>query len=758
MAGHSVKVSVFADTTQFSKAFKGLANESGLSKLAGFGKQAAAVMVKAAAAAAGTAVAIGTKAIMMAGDLEQSAGAIEDVFKGSAGQMKDFAASANTSVGLTRNAYNELATVLGSQLKNAGIPMGELAGKTDGLIRQGADMAAMFGGTTADAVGALSSALKGERDPIERYGVSLKQAQIDAKAAAMGFTDVSSQQAQAAATLQLIADQTADASGKFGRESNTWSHQVQVIKAKVSDFVTALGEKLLPAATAVATWFAETGEPALERLANAIIARAGPAIDQLAGWFTNTLIPAARDVGTWLRDNLVPVLKDLGEIALEVGEKIAQFAGWLASNAGAILAFASPVLALVGAVMAYQKVMAVVKAAQTAWNAAMAAGRAIQTAYAFGTYGQVAADGTLATTTAGLAGALKTKAAAMGRGIAAAARTVAATTAQIASTVAHGVALAAQKVALGVSTAAQWAFNAAMSANPIALVVIAIAALVAGLVLFFTKTEVGRAVITAVWGAIKTAIGAVADWITGTAIPAILAAFEFLGSLPGKFAGWFGGAVDAAVRFLGSLVDWVKKLPGRIWDGLSSLASTVWNAITGAFGAMGRAATSAASDLWGFVSGIPGRILSSLGNVGRILWDAGASILQGFLDGLKSIWNNVTGFVGGIAGWIKDHKGPLSYDRTLLTPAGGAIMDGLIGGLAARMPALTSQLATITDQIAGTSADIIPGHISPADLARGRVPDGRPIIVVQALTPTPEVGRAVSDALDQWAGLNGTGR
>lgn len=50
---------------------------------------------------------------------------------------------------------------------------------------------------------------------------------------------------------------------------------------------------------------------------------------------------------------------------------------------------------------------------------------------------------------------------------------------------------------------------------------IAIAAAVAALVLFFTKTEMGRKIIATVWAGIKAAIGAVVDWFTGTAIPAV---------------------------------------------------------------------------------------------------------------------------------------------------------------------------------------------------------------------------------------------
>src|SRR5699024_9790316 len=92
--------------------------------------------------------------------------------------------------GLTKNEFNELGTLMGAQLKNGGTAMDELAPKTNELIGLGADLSSMFGGDTKQAVEALSSALKGERDPIERYGVTLKQASIDAKAAELGFDKV----------------------------------------------------------------------------------------------------------------------------------------------------------------------------------------------------------------------------------------------------------------------------------------------------------------------------------------------------------------------------------------------------------------------------------------------------------------------------------------------------------------------------------------------------------------------------------------
>lgn len=201
-----------------------------------------------------------------AGELEQSIGAIDSVFKQSAGQMHAWAKTAADSVGLSRNEFNELGTLLGAQLKNGGLAMDQLAPKTNELIKLGSDLSSMFGGTTREAVEALSSALKGERDPIERYGVSLKQAEIDAKAAELGFQKVGnsfSNEAQQAATLALIMEQTKDAHGNFAKESDTYAHKVQVLQQKFADFTAGLGEKLLPVAMSVLTWI-EDATPAFE--------------------------------------------------------------------------------------------------------------------------------------------------------------------------------------------------------------------------------------------------------------------------------------------------------------------------------------------------------------------------------------------------------------------------------------------------------------------------------------------------------------
>lgn len=191
----------------------------------------------------------GTVAVNAASEAEQAFGAVDSVFGDTADAVHAFADEASQAVGLSTQSYEQLASVFGAQLSNMGIAGGELAGTTDELIGLGADLAATFGGSTADAVGALSSLLRGERDPIEQFGVSIKQADIEAQKAAMGLdglTGEAERNADMQATLALLYDQTASAQGQFGREAETAAGQVQRMEAEFANTVAQLGEQLLP--------------------------------------------------------------------------------------------------------------------------------------------------------------------------------------------------------------------------------------------------------------------------------------------------------------------------------------------------------------------------------------------------------------------------------------------------------------------------------------------------------------------------------
>lgn len=255
MAGRSavLNVRIVSDASQAAKGFQDAERRT-----KSFSDSLDRMSVGAGVALASLGL-LGKQAFDAASDLQQSTGAVESVFGAYADTIQKKAAEAAQAVGLSTNSYQELAGVLGSQLKNMGYAGNALTDQTDSLIQMGADLAATFGGTTADAVEALSSLLRGERDPIERYGIAMNQAAVDAKVAALGLdttTPAAERAAQAQATLAIVTEQSAAAHGAFGREADTAAGQTQRAAAEWENASAALGQALLPLVTEAAQDFA----------------------------------------------------------------------------------------------------------------------------------------------------------------------------------------------------------------------------------------------------------------------------------------------------------------------------------------------------------------------------------------------------------------------------------------------------------------------------------------------------------------------
>lgn len=251
MAGTSptVAVNVIVDTKKFSRGMQD--SEKILKNFA----QTAAVAFAAAGAAA---IAFTVQSVKSASDLEQSIGGVESVFKEYANTVEQSSKDAAQALGLSRNSYNQIATIIGTQLKAAGTTIDQLAGKTDDLIGISADLAATFGGPVTDAATAVTSALRGEFEPLRRYGISLSVAAIEAEALAMTNKTLAKDLTAAeksAAAQSLIFKGAADATGAFERESDTLAGQQERLKANFENIKAEIGTKLLPVITTATTAF-----------------------------------------------------------------------------------------------------------------------------------------------------------------------------------------------------------------------------------------------------------------------------------------------------------------------------------------------------------------------------------------------------------------------------------------------------------------------------------------------------------------------
>lgn len=215
-----------------------------------------------------------------AAEAEQSVGGVHAVFKDYADGVVADSQRASTELGLSANAYRELVTVSGAMLKNKGLT--DFADQAANLVRVGADLAATYGGETTQAVEALNAAMRGESDPIERYGITLNETAVKAKAAAMGFTELegaAGENAKTQARLALIMEQSADAQGMFASESGTAANEAQKLSASWQDMAARLGEQALPAITDTTTFLRDYAVPAVESSAGVVLSLAAAAGD-----------------------------------------------------------------------------------------------------------------------------------------------------------------------------------------------------------------------------------------------------------------------------------------------------------------------------------------------------------------------------------------------------------------------------------------------------------------------------------------------
>ncbi|MBD1541017.1 peptidoglycan DD-metalloendopeptidase family protein [Arthrobacter sp. IA7] len=113
-----------------------------------------------------------------------------------------------------------------------------------------------------------------------------------------------------------------------------------------------------------------------------------------------------------------------------------------------------------------------------------------------------------------------------------------------------------------IAAAAQWLLNAATSAFPVFLIVAAIAAVVAGLVWFFTQTQLGKDIIANVWAGIQVAINAVVTWFQTVAMPIIQKVFAVVGAV----------------------FTWLyQNIIKPVWNGIVTAFSAAWLVIRGIF-------------------------------------------------------------------------------------------------------------------------------------------------------------------------------
>gem|GEM_PF-4358503 len=229
--------------------------------------------------------------VKWAGELEDAQAASEQVFGSMSKQMDKWADNAAKNFGLSKGEAQEWANQVGIRLRSIGnMTEQEAANWSQTLVQLGGDFASFFGGTTAEAVQAINSALTGEFEPLKRYGVIINDQTLKAKIfkdTGEEVTGTLTAQQKQLATLGIIMEETGLVQGDYARNAEGATNAQRTMTASLKDAATELGNVLLPYVTQAVQWITNLVDkfkeldPNMQRIiviAAVVVAALGPLI------------------------------------------------------------------------------------------------------------------------------------------------------------------------------------------------------------------------------------------------------------------------------------------------------------------------------------------------------------------------------------------------------------------------------------------------------------------------------------------------
>jgi hypothetical protein len=216
-----------------------------------FGTSASAV----AGAVGGLSIAFGTvksvigPAITAASNLQESMSKVNVIFGKGAGEVEKFAASAARNLGQSKQSVLDAAGAFGTFGKAAGLSGEDLAVFSNDFTTLATDLASFNNTSPEEAVQAIGAALRGEAEPLRRFGVLLNDATLKQEALTLGIYDgkgALTAQQKILAAQSAIYKQTTDAQGDFLRTSDGLANSQRTLSAEFANIQAQLGQKLLP--------------------------------------------------------------------------------------------------------------------------------------------------------------------------------------------------------------------------------------------------------------------------------------------------------------------------------------------------------------------------------------------------------------------------------------------------------------------------------------------------------------------------------
>lgn len=527
-----------------------------------FSKVSGAAKLAYAAVAAGAA-ALAMDSIKAASDLNETQTKVAQLFGKSTADVNKFASTAATSLGQSKQQALDAASTFGLFGKTAHLSGEGLVSFSTNLVKLAGDMASFNNTSPEQAIEAIGAALRGESEPIRAYGVLLDDATLKSRALSMGLLHATTSAAQIhAAQLKLTESQTkyTEALKKHGKTSSEAAKAESALALAKEHFTKATAGSLPPLTQQQKVLAAQAEIMHQTSAAQGDFARTSTGLANRQRILSAEFANAKASLGTLL---LPYVLK--GATAFSA------LLTWVQKNGEAIKPYA----------IAIGSTVAVITALVLATKAWEAAERAVAAVRAVVAAGMIAYNATMGLST----GIVGTFVGVKYLELAAWVRTTAATVAAGVSMAAYSAWAAIVRGATIAWAAAQWLLDAAMTANPIGLVIAGIVLLVAAVIYAYNHFTWFRNAVNFVWESLKSqgvavwhamvavwhAITAVWDWAYGRAranINMIIAIFHALGA----GAAWVRNTIVSGFQ---SWLAFVLSIPGRIRSAASGMFTSI---------------------------------------------------------------------------------------------------------------------------------------------------------------------------------------
>ena len=304
------------ETESFGQSLKSALSPKNL--LTGVGLGAGFGLASMAQQGFGAIVNYATDAIQSASDLNETISKTGQILgQESLPELERWADGAAAAFGQSKQLALDGASTFAIFGKSAGLAGDDLMGFSTELTELASDLASFHNTSPEDAITAIGAALRGESEPIRRYGVLLNDATLKQRALKLGLIETTTQaltpqQRVLAAQAEIFA-QTADAQGDFARTSDGLANTQKALRAEFENLSAEIGEKLLPVAVEFAHWAKNEGIPIIKAFVGAFTAEPGSDEDPIK--FLNDLLRASQDAGRWLHQSVTGEMGDISALA-----------------------------------------------------------------------------------------------------------------------------------------------------------------------------------------------------------------------------------------------------------------------------------------------------------------------------------------------------------------------------------------------------------------------------------------------------------